>query len=89
MKSTIHTSGPRILTPSICSCKGGKKSVLSLIKPVILSAGAMLIFSVYFHLTKRPEGPKGEKAIRKGHDNPIWEVLAITTESLAASPNNN
>ncbi|KAJ5778032.1 hypothetical protein N7520_001278 [Penicillium odoratum] len=36
----------------------GKKKTgsFSLIERVILSAGAMLIFSVYFHLTKCPEG---------------------------------
>lgn len=36
--------------------KKKKTGSFSLIERVILSAGAMLIFSVYFHLTKCPEG---------------------------------
>lgn len=36
--------------------KEKKTGSFSLIERVILSAGAMLIFSVYFHLTKCPEG---------------------------------
>ena len=34
-----------------------KLDSFALIERVIPSAGAMLIFSVYFHLTKCPEGP--------------------------------
>ena len=38
--------------------RGKKIGCFSLIERVILSAGAMLIFSVYFHLTICPEGRK-------------------------------
>ena len=40
------------------TCKRKKIGSFSLIERVILSAGAMLIFSVYFHLTICPEGRK-------------------------------
>ncbi|KOS45267.1 hypothetical protein ACN38_g3790 [Penicillium nordicum] len=43
----------------------------SLIERVILSAGAMLIFSVYFHLTICPEG---RKDILKVQYNPYFRA---------------
>lgn len=46
----------RALLPQQDICKEKKTGSFSLIERVILSAGAMLIFSVYFHLTKCPEG---------------------------------
>ena len=44
----------------------GEKKIgsFSLIERVILSAGAMLIFSVYFHLTICPEGRKDILKVR-------------------------
>lgn len=47
---------PPALLPQQHICKEKKTGSFSLIERVILSAGAMLIFSVYFHLTKCPEG---------------------------------
>ena len=45
-----------LLLPQQRSGNEKKTGSFSLIERVILSAGAMLIFSVYFHLTKCPEG---------------------------------
>ncbi|KUM58355.1 hypothetical protein ACN42_g8796 [Penicillium freii] len=49
--------------------KEKKIGCFSLIERVILSAGAMLIFSVYFQLTN---APKGEISMRLVHYNPTF-----------------
>ncbi|KAJ5688275.1 hypothetical protein N7536_010894 [Penicillium majusculum] len=55
---------PHIIIPSISNVEGQKKiGSFSLIERVILSAGAMLIFSVYFHLTICPEGRQISRSV--------------------------
>lgn len=51
------TLGPKTLASQICLRKEKKKTgSFSLIERVILSAGAMLIFSVSFQIDQMPEG---------------------------------
>ncbi|KAJ5859793.1 hypothetical protein N7534_005070 [Penicillium rubens] len=53
---TRYCKKTHTLDPQYRVCKGKKIGSFSLIERVILSAGAMLIFSVYFQLTICPEG---------------------------------
>ena len=59
-----------------------KTGSFSLIERVILSAGAMLIFSVYFHLTKCPEGHKGK--IELVYSPPFLRVHSATAFELCS-----